>query len=144
MVEIYVLFPLRKKEHKFLRQESNSRLPHKQVCKLPTRPLGRRGLSKCISFKADGPQYARLPIRPTAKLPSCRWSLRIFPSLPGSPPTFFYRDASSTLLQLVNQWLKFTSSRSHTSRYGSLKTNSGFLNKLSISSKEIRSTVLTL
>ena len=33
------------------------------------------------------------------------WSLRIFPSLPGSRLTFFYRDASSALLQLVNQWL---------------------------------------
>ena len=38
-------------------------------------------------------------------LPSCLWSLRIFPSLPGSRLTIFYRDASSALLQLVNQWL---------------------------------------
>ena len=30
------------------------------------------------------------------------WSLRIFPSLPGSRLTNFYRDASSALLQLVN------------------------------------------
>ena len=30
---------------------------------------------------------------------------------------FFYRDASSALLQLVNQWLNFTYSRSHAFRY---------------------------
>ena len=41
----------------------------------------------------------------TSSLPSCLLSLRIFPSLPGSRLTIFYRDASSTLLQLVNQWL---------------------------------------
>ena len=47
-------------------------------------------------------------------LPSCLWSLRIFSSLPGSRLTFFfYRDASSAILQLVNQWLNFTYSRSH-------------------------------
>ena len=28
------------------------------------------------------------------------------PSLPGSRLTIFYRDASSAILQLVNQWLK--------------------------------------
>ena len=38
----------------------------------------------------------------TSSLPSCLWSLRIFPSLPGSRLTIFYRDASSALLQLVN------------------------------------------
>ena len=43
----------------------------------------------------------------TSSLPSCLWSLRIFPSLPGSRLTIFYRDASSALLQLVNQWLNF-------------------------------------
>ena len=42
-------------------------------------------------------------------LPSCLWSQRIFPSLPGPRLTiFFYRDASSALLRLVNQWLNFT------------------------------------
>ena len=41
-------------------------------------------------------------------LPSCLWSQRIFPSLPGSRLTIFYRDASSALLQLVKQWLNFT------------------------------------
>ena len=34
-------------------------------------------------------------------------TLRIFPSLPGSRLTIFYRDASSALLQLVKQWLTF-------------------------------------
>ena len=38
----------------------------------------------CVSLMADGPQRARLPISPTASLPSCLWSLRFFPSLPGS------------------------------------------------------------
>ena len=52
----------------------------------------------------------------TSSLPSCLWSQRIFPSLPGSRLTTFYRDASSALLQLVNQWLNFTSSRSHAFR----------------------------
>ena len=33
--------------------------------------------------------------RRTSSLPSCLWSLRIFPSLPGSRLTIFYRDASS-------------------------------------------------
>ena len=36
---------------------------------------------------------------------------------------FFYRDASSALLQLVNQWLNFTFSRSHAFRYERKKTN---------------------
>ena len=52
----------------------------------------------------------------TSSLPSCLWSQRIFPSLPGSRLTLFYRDASSALLQLVNQWLNFTYSRSHAFR----------------------------
>ena len=59
----------------------------------------------------------------TSSLPSCLWSQRIFPSLPGSRPTTFYRDASSALLQLVNQWLKFTYSRSHAFRYKRKNTN---------------------
>ena len=44
----------------------------------------------------------------TSSLPSCLWSRRIFPSLPGSRLTIFYRDASSALLQVVNQRLNFT------------------------------------
>ena len=43
----------------------------------------------------------------TSSLPSSLWSQRIFPSLPGSRLIIFYRDASSALLQLVNQWLNF-------------------------------------
>ena len=35
----------------------------------------------------------------------------------------FYRDAGSALLQLVNQWLNFTYSRSHDFRYGRKNTN---------------------
>ena len=62
--------------------------------------------------------YSRL-----TSLPSYLWSLRIFPSLPGSGLTIFYRDASSPLLQLVNQWLNFTSSRSHAFRYERKNTN---------------------
>ena len=60
----------------------------------------------------------------TSSLPSCLWSQRIFPSLPGSRLTiFFYRDASSALLRLVNQWLNFTYSRSHAFRYERKNTN---------------------
>ena len=55
--------------------------------------------------------------------PSCLWSQRIFPSLPGSRLTIFYRDASSALLQLVNQWLNFTYSRSDAIRYERKNTN---------------------
>ena len=51
------------------------------------------------------------------------WSLKIFPFLPGSRQTVFYRDASSAILKLVNQWLNFTYSRSHTFRYGTKNTN---------------------
>ena len=59
----------------------------------------------------------------TSSLPSCLWSQRIFPSLPGPRLTIFYRDASSALLQLVNQWLNFTYSRSHAFRYERKNTN---------------------
>ena len=92
------------------------------------RKEGRRFyLFVCISLTADGPQRARLSIPPTtAKLPSCLWLRRLFPSLPGSRLSNFYGDASSVLLQLVNQWLNFTYSRSHALRYGSQNINSGF------------------
>ena len=39
---------------------------------------------------------------------------------------FFYRDASSALLQFVNQWLNFTYSRSHAFRYERKNTKSYF------------------
>ena len=45
------------------------------------------------------------------------------PSLPGSRLTFFHRDANPAILQLVNQWLNFTYSRSHAFRYGRKNTN---------------------
>ena len=40
-----------------------------------------------------------------------------------TPFIFFYRDASSAVLQLVNRWLDFTSSLSHVFRYGRKNTN---------------------
>ena len=46
--------------------------------------------------------------------------------LPISPrftPDNFYRDASSALLQLVNQWFNLTYSRSHAFRYERKNTN---------------------
>ena len=67
--------------------------------------------------------YIYIYSRWTSSLPSCLWSQRIFPSLPGSRFTIFYRDASSALLQLVNQWLNFTYSRSHAFRYERKNTN---------------------
>ena len=78
----------------------------------------------CLCLTAEGPQRARLPIiPPTATLPSCLWSRRIFPSLPDSRLfMIFYRDASSALLQLVNQWLIFLiydEKRSPAFRHGS-------------------------
>ena len=57
-----------------------------------------------ISPTADGPRHY-----------PCLWSPRIFPSLTGSRLTIFYRDASTAISQLVNQWLNFTHSRSHAS-----------------------------
>ena len=46
------------------------------------------------------------------------------PISPGSTPyNVFYSDASSALLQLVNQWLNFTYSRSHAFRYEKKNTN---------------------
>ena len=40
-----------------------------------------------------------------------------------TPYSFFYSDASSALLQLVNQWLNFTYSRFHAFRYERNNTN---------------------
>ena len=56
-------------------------------------------------------------------IPPCLGSLRIVPSLPGSRLTSYYRYASSAFLQLVNQWLNFTYSRSHAFRYERKNTN---------------------
>ena len=55
--------------------------------------------------------------------PSDTWSLKSFPSLPGARLAIFHRDASSALLQLVNQWLNLTYSRSHAFRYERKNTN---------------------
>ena len=66
----------------------------------------------------DGPQRASFT-HPTycnvAILPVVTWDL---PVSPRSRLTNLDREESSALLQLVNEWLKFTFSRSHTFRYG--------------------------
>ena len=88
----------------------------------PTEPAGSRVARKYyppLFFFFFHLTYSRW----TSSLPSCLWSQRIFPSLPGSRLTIFYRDASSALLQLVNQWLNFTYSRSHAFRYERKNTN---------------------
>ena len=74
-----------------------------------------------LSFTADGPQRARLSIPPTATLPSCLWSLRVFPSFHGSRLEILYRDASSaTITIFLNSSTNFT----HAFRYhGSLNKN---------------------
>ena len=54
---------------------------------------------------------------------SYMWSLTIFPSLPGSRLTNFYRDVSSALLQLVSQRLNLTYSRANAFRYGRQNKN---------------------
>ena len=59
----------------------------------------------CISLTADGFQHATSLIPPTATLPSCLWSRRILPSLPGSRLTIFYRDASSAPLLTISRLL---------------------------------------
>ena len=74
--------------------------------------LARTSLSRpCVHRVVPYPRYIFFfnltCSRWTSALPSCPWSLRIFPSLPGSRLTNFYRDASSALLQLVTQWLHF-------------------------------------
>ena len=62
-----------------------------------------------ISLIADGPHHYH---------PACghKGSSTSYLS-PVHALQFFYRDASSALLQLVNQWLNFTYSRSHAFRY---------------------------
>ena len=77
------------------------------------------GLFFSFSFFFFNLTYSRW----TSSLPSCLWSLRIFPSLPGSRRTIFYLDASSAILQLVNQGLNFTYSRSNAFRYGKNNTS---------------------
>ena len=78
---------------------------------------------------ANGLQRARLTI-PTycniviLLMPVVTKDLPISPQF--SPYAFFNPDASSALLQLVNQWLDFTYSRSHAFRYGRKNTISVF------------------
>ena len=66
-----------------------------------------------ISLMADGPHHYH---------PACghKGSSHLSPV---HALQFFYRDASSALLQLVNQWLNFTYSRSHAFRYERKNTN---------------------
>ena len=105
MVEFYLLafprFPLRKKEHKsyFGKNRTHNFCTSRCAGYL----LDHSGdeqtvffVSSLISLIADGPYHYH----------SACGHLRIFPSLPGSRLTIFYRDASSALLRLVNQWLK--------------------------------------
>ena len=53
-------------------------------------------------------------------LPVVTKDLPIFPRF---TPYNIYRDVSSALLQLVNQWLNFTYSHSHAFRYKRKNTN---------------------
>ena len=76
-------------------------------------------LFSLISFIADGPDHYH---------PACGHTGSSHLS-PVHALQFFYRDASSALLQLVNQWLNFTYSRSHAFRYERKKLNSGGKNR---------------
>ena len=62
-----------------------------------------------------------LPIPPTATLPSCTWSFKDLPISSRLSPTNCYCTASSALLQLVDHWFNFTSSRSHAFKDENLK-----------------------
>ena len=79
----------------------------------------------------------------TSSLPSCLWSQRIFPSLPGSRLIIFYRDASSALLQLVNQWLNFTYSRSHAFRYDERKNTNPPLVRIELTTSALAGVQVT-
>ena len=67
-----------------------------------------------ISLIADGPHHYH---------PACCGHKGSSISPRFTPYNFFYRDASSALLQLVIQWLNFTYSRSHAFRYERKNTN---------------------
>ena len=66
-----------------------------------------------ISLIADGPHHYH---------PACGHKGSSYIS-PVHALQFFYRDASSAILQLVSQWLNFTYSRSHAFRYERKHTN---------------------
>ena len=70
--------------------------------------------SSFISLIADGPHHYH---------PACGHKGSYSHLSPVHALQFFYRDASSALLQLVNQWLNFTYSRSHAFRYERKNTN---------------------
>ena len=100
------------------KRNNSSRLTPKIRCKqtVSTPP---QILQLLLLLYSDSPYFFfffHLTYSRWTSLPSCLWSQRIFPSLPVSRLTIFYRDASSALLQLVNQWLNFTYSRSHAFR----------------------------
>ena len=113
--------------------------PHKPVRNLNLTPLKAGIIFLGSVFNLSG-RFSDLIIfllfhltysRWTSSLLSCLWSQRIFPSLPGSRLTIFYRDASSALLQLVNQWSNFTYSRTYNNafRYGRKNTHPGDKNR---------------
>ena len=125
MVEFYLLtfprFPLRKKKHKSY--FGKNRTHDFRTSRCAGYLLDHSGDEGVFFFFFSFFFFHLTYSRWTSSLPSCLWSLKIFPSLPGSRLTIFYRDASSALLQLVNQWLNFTYSRSHAFRYERKNTN---------------------
>ena len=60
-----------------------------------------------------------------------------------TPYIFFYRDASSALLQLVNQWLNFTYSRSHAFRYERKNTNPTLVVRIELTTSVLADVQLT-
>ena len=60
-----------------------------------------------------------------------------------TPYNFFYRDASSALLQLVNQWLNFTYSRFHAFRYERKNTNNPTLVRIELTTSVLADVQLT-
>ena len=58
--------------------------------------------------------------------------------------TKLYRDASSAILQLVNQWLNFTYySRSHAFRYGRKNTNNPALTRIELTTSALAGVQVT-
>ena len=85
---------------------------HSRLYTVKTKPLFLFSFS-FVSLIADGPHHYH---------PACghKGSSHLSPV---HALHFFYRDATSALLQLVNQWLNFTYSRSHAFRYERKNTN---------------------
>ena len=80
-----------------------------------------------ISLIADGPHHYH---------PACSHKGSSHLS-PVHALQFFYRDASSALLQLVNQWLNFTYSRSHALLYERRNTNPTFLVRIELTTSAL-------